>query len=219
MCRPDGRNAPWPAHRSLRKRPSAPPSPWSIPSLAALHRFPNLNRRVNTLLRFIGVANAALWLGSALFYTLAVEPTFGTSKMLNLLGGTHSTAALLILLERYFLVHYICGFVALVHLFAEWLYLGRPLTRFMLALIIGLLTLGIIGGGQLQPKLERLHVTQHLPDFSKEEKQRAARSYRIWDVVTYLLNLGLVVGTAVYMWRIVYPGENTRFFSLGKIRG
>lgn len=174
---------------------------------------------MNTVLRFIGIANAAVWLGSAFFFVFVVDPAFSTPKMLGLLDRTYSEAAVQLLLERYYLLHYICSFIALIHLFAEWLYLARPLTKFMLGLVLGLLGLGIFGGGQLQPRLETLHVTQHIEGPTKTEKQEAARSFQVWSRVADLLNFVIIIGVTLHLWRVVHPGESTRFFSLNKIRG
>ena len=39
------------------------------------------------VLRFIGVMNAALWFGAALFFTFAIAPAFSSPEMKRLLGG------------------------------------------------------------------------------------------------------------------------------------
>src|SRR5580765_2964401 len=108
-------------------------------------------------LRFIGIANAAVWFGSGDFFTLAVGPAFFSEGMINLFGGgnaqlgrAYAGAAAQVVLERYFLLQQICGGIALIHLLSEWIYMGRPLKRLTLCLLSGLLLLGFVAGYGLQ---------------------------------------------------------------------
>ncbi len=73
--------------------------------------------------------------------------------MIGLLTRPYAGAAAQILIERYFLFHELCGGVALAHLVAEWLYMGKPLQRLTLWLLLGIFALGLVGGHSLQPKL------------------------------------------------------------------
>ena len=97
-------------------------------------------------LRFVGVANAAMWFGASIFFTFSVGPAFFSDKMIGLLTRPYAGAAAQIVIERYFLFHELCGAVALVHLVAEWLYMGKPLQRLTLWLLLGILALGLVGG-------------------------------------------------------------------------
>ncbi|MDW8310218.1 MAG: hypothetical protein RMK20_12670, partial [Verrucomicrobiales bacterium] len=100
-------------------------------------------------LRFVGIANAAAWLGACLFYTLGVGPATLSADMQTLLGPRYfpyfAGAVGLILLKRYFQFHIVCASVALLHALAERFYLGRRLTRARLALLAALLVFGVAG--------------------------------------------------------------------------
>ncbi len=163
------------------------------------------------ILRFVGIANAAVWFGSGIFFTLAVGPAFFSDSMLNLLGRPHAGAAAQIVLERYFLLHQICGAVALVHLLAEWIYMGRPLKRLTLFLIGGLLILGFLGGYGLQPKLQALHRTMYAPGPSTEQREEAGKSFKTLHGVSQILNLVVMGGVLVYLWRVTTPTSSYRF--------
>ena len=89
-------------------------------------------------LRFIGTANAAVWFGAAVFFTLAAGPAIFSTEVQNLFGDAgfrfYAGGVALAVLKRYFIVQCACGIIALVHLWAEWLYLGRKASRITLAL-------------------------------------------------------------------------------------
>jgi hypothetical protein len=172
------------------------------------------------LLRFIGVVNAAVWFGAAAFFTFAVAPTFFTPEMKKLLGDIYGGLVAQLVLERYFMLHYWCGGVALLHLLAEWVYLGKALQRVMLWLLIGILGLGLLGGLWLQPKLKRLHQIKYGRSdlFTSAQKASATRSFRVWHGVSQAMNLLVLGGLVVYYWRTVHPNEGPRFVSATKFR-
>lgn len=169
-------------------------------------------------LRLIGIANAAIWFGSAVFFTFAVGPAFFSEGMINLLGPgnnevgrAYAGAAVQIVLERYFLFHQICGAVALIHLLAEWIYLGRPLRRLTLILLCSLLLLGFIGGYGLQPKLQALHRTMYGPGQTSGQRVAARKEFNLLHGVSQALNLFVMGGVLIYLWRVTTPPNSYRF--------
>ena len=164
-------------------------------------------------LRVLGIANAAVWFGAAIFFTFVVAPAFFSDKMLSLLGRPHAGAAAQIVLERYFLLHQICGGVALLHVVAEWLYMGKPLQRLTLWLLIGVYGLGLVGGYALQPRLQGLHRTMYGPGATDEQRQQATRSFNTLHGLAQVVNLVVMAGVAVYLWRVTVPGNSYRYRS------
>ena len=162
-------------------------------------------------LRILGIANAAVWFGGAIFFTFAVGPAFFSDKMLSLLGRPHAGAAAQIVLERYFLLHQVCGGVALLHVVAEWLYMGKPLQRLTLWLLIAIYSLGLIGGLGLQPRLQGLHRTIYGPGVTVEQRDQAKRSFKSLHTMSQLLNLVVTAGVALYLWRVTTPANGYRY--------
>jgi hypothetical protein len=162
-------------------------------------------------LRFVGIANAAVWFGSVIFFTLAVGPAFFSDSMLSLLGRPHAGAAVQIILERYFLLHQICGGIALVHLLAEWIYMRRPLKRLTLILLCGLLILGFVGGYRIQPKLQALHRTMYAPGSGTQQREEALKSFATLHGVSQILNFVVMCGVLIYLWRVTTPTSSYRF--------
>ncbi len=167
--------------------------------------------------------NAAVWLGAAIFHTLVAGPAVFSQDMQNLLGATgfpyYSVAISQILMARYFHLQVVCAVIALLHLAAEWLYLGRPAPKFWLGLLVGLFALSLAGSFWLGPRLDRLHRTQYVASLKPEDRAAAAKSFRVWHGVFEGINVLIIGGLAVYLWRVANPTDLPRFVSAVKFRG
>jgi hypothetical protein len=164
------------------------------------------------LLRIIGLANVAIWVGGAVFFTLAVGPAFFSDDMLRLLGRPHAGAAAQVVLERYFVMHQMCAGVALLHLVGEAVYLGRKIHRWTLWLLLGLLMGSLVGGYMIQPQLRALHLDMYRPESTAEEQEAATRSFKVLHGVSQLMNLLMVAGVVVYLVRLTKaPTEAPRY--------
>lgn len=170
------------------------------------------------LLRFLGLLNAAVWFGGVIFFTFAVGPAFFTDGMIQLLGRPHAGAAAQIVLERYFYLQQWCAGLALAHLIAEWLYMGRPLQRLTLLLLMFLFTVGIVGGHIMQPRMKELHLRMYAVQSPPPVKEAAGRSFRILHGTSMVLNLLVMGGVLVYLWQTSRPAINTRFASVNRFR-
>ena len=177
------------------------------------------------VIRFIGILNAAIWLGAGVF-VLAAQRAFFFGEVTAL--GLHPFwpgAMAELVLARYFNLQYICGVIAVAHLLAEWVYLGRPLHRATVALLIGLLVIGFAGGLWLQPKLKALHLVkysmseQYKPiSLPNEQRIEAANSFRTWHGVASVMNLIALAGLVAYFWRVIHPPDNLRFVGTPQFR-
>ena len=112
------------------------------------------------LLRFVGILNAAVWFGSAIFFTFGTGLVPFSQEMKSLLGQANypyfSGAIAQLLIARYFRFQVACAMIAVVHLLAEWLYLGKHPQKLQMGLLIGLASTVLIGGYWLQPKMKAL---------------------------------------------------------------
>jgi hypothetical protein len=173
------------------------------------------------LLRFVGVANAAVWFGASIFFTFSIGPAFFSTEMIDMirrLGGIDAEAAKAyagfvaeIVIKRYFVLHLICGIIALAHLVAEWLYMGKPLQRLTLWLLLGICAFGLMGGVIIQPKLQGFHRTLYSAGATPPQREQAHHSFRLWHAASQALNLVLITGVAVYLWRVSTPGSGYRY--------
>jgi|SRR3974390_1520354 hypothetical protein len=171
------------------------------------------------LLRVVGLFNAAIWFGAAVFFTFSVDPTSTSPEMKDLLGPKNSpffsVAVGQLLAGRYFQLFLVCSLVSMLHLLAEWLYLGRKPRRLWTFLLVALLFGGAVQAFWVDPILKDTHLTQ----FTRPQQREAAHhSYRIWHGIYEASNFLLLAGLGVYLWRVANPPDVTRFVGTPKFR-
>jgi len=168
-------------------------------------------------LKFVGLLNAAVWCGSAIFLMIGLPALFSpdlTSK-LTIIGVGFAAQSIV---ARYFVLQYWCAGIALAHLIGEWLYCGRPLWRFNLGLILVLLSLSLAGGLWMQPKMRSLHLAKYFGR-TTEQQQQAGRAFAVWHAGAETVNLFVMGALVLYLWRVSKEPEHPRFVSFSKIRG
>ncbi|MBU6399466.1 MAG: DUF4149 domain-containing protein [Verrucomicrobia bacterium] len=171
-----------------------------------------------TFLRLVGIFNAAIWFGAAAFFTFGVGPAFFAPDMINLVGRPRAGVAVQMILDRYFVVQHWCGVIALVHLVAEWLYTGRPLSKLTLSILVVMLGLGLAGHYGLQPRLNRLHLTMYGLRSTPEQAEQARRSFQTWHGFAQGLNLLMLVGMVYYLWQVSQPPAVSRFLRANRFQ-
>jgi hypothetical protein len=166
----------------------------------------------------LSVLNAAAWLGSLLFFTLAIGPAVFSADMLGFLPRAYAGAVAQVLLERYFLFHIICALVGLALLTAECLYAGRRFPRVTLVVLLSLLSLALIGGRVLQPRMKELHVVMYRPSSSPEQRAAAGKTFRLLHGVSQTVNVLAMLGLIFHLWDASHPQNAPRFFSINRFR-
>ena len=165
----------------------------------------------------MGILNAAVWCGSAIFLALGLPAVFSPElkKLLTPAGVGFAAEAVV---ARFFLLQYWCGVVALTHQVTEWLYCGRPLRRGSVALVLGMLLVSLAGGLWLQPKMRAWHATKYFGKTAALQTE-AAQSFAVWHAVSESANLVVIAGLVYYLWRVTLPADGPRLGGFGKIRG
>ena len=173
-------------------------------------------------LRWVGLLNAAVWFGAAVYFFFAVGPATSSPDLQRLIGSNNfpyfSVAIGQLLAERYFWVLLVCGLLSLVHLMAEWLYFGKYPSRYRVGLVLGLCLLGLARGAWLQPTVARAHQTRFAPQSRPEQKENAARTFVLWQKISRGTDFVLICGLALYLWGVGNPSDSTRFVPAGKFR-
>ena len=173
-------------------------------------------------LRFIGLLNAAVWFGAAVFFTFSSGRAPFSPEMKTLLGANNypyfSGAIAQIFIARYFKLQVICAVIAWLHLAAEWLYLGRSPQKTQLALLFALCLALFTGGYWLQPKLKALHAAKYGLHQRPEAREITDRSFRAWHGVSAGVNLLLVGALGGYLWGGANSSDEPRFVSAVKFR-
>lgn len=175
------------------------------------------------MLRLVGVANAAVWFGTAVFYTFWAAPVLASENAQAVLGTRnfpyYGGALSQLLLTRYLQVNLLCASVAALHFFAERLYLGRASKRIWTGVLMALFWVSLFGVLWMGPRMRELHQERHLVSRPPAQRQAADRSYRIWHGVFQGVNFFMLVGVGGLLWRATNPPDELRFVGSPKFRG
>ena len=173
-------------------------------------------------LRFIGFMNAAVWLGTAIFFTFGAEPACFSADMRGVLGITGESyypwAIAGVVMTRYYHVMLACSIVSLLHFLAEWMYMGRPSRRFSFGLLAALFVLLIICCNAIEPSMNRLN-RKHYTAAQVDDRESAGKSFRVLHLTTRILNVFMIGGLAFYAWRMGSPSDTLRFVRPVQFRG
>jgi hypothetical protein len=173
-------------------------------------------------LRALGLLNAAVWFGAAVFFSLVALPAIQSEETRTLLGPKNfpffSVALGQILAGRFFYLFSACSIVAVLHLVAEWLYLGRIPRRIWVGVLLTLFAIGIVSGSWLLPNLRESNVARHRAGVRPEQQEAAETAYATAATIFRLLNIALILGLGAYVWKVGNPPISTRFNSTSKFR-
>ena len=143
--------------------------------------------------------------------------------MKGLLGAANfpffSQAISQVIATRFFGLSLLCALLAMLHTGAEWLYFGKYPRRLWLILIFGLFLGGLVQVYGIQPKLKQLLLRQYSRASRPELRESAGRSFRAWHVVSTGVNLLLLGGLGVYLWRVANPPDEMRFVGASSFPG
>ena len=179
-------------------------------------------RAVIGFLRFVGLMNAAVWFGAAVFYCLGAGPALNSGTLRDLIGTNNypyfSFAIRDLVTTSFFHLHLACSAIALLYLMAEWLYFGKYPPKKWLAFIACIIFLGAVRGFWLQPRLRELHQAEHARQTRTEERQLATRAFGTWVAIAGYFDLVLAASLGFYTFRIANPSDPMRFVSATKFR-
>jgi hypothetical protein len=174
---------------------------------------------VSGFLRFVGIVNAAIWFGASIFFAGVVLPGIFSEDVHRLFGEEtaykyYAGGVAMALFGRFFVLQYLCGAVALLHLFAEKLYLGRAFPRLATSIAVGVLFLSLVGGLAVQPRLREFRQTMYSITASADQKAAAAHSFGVWHGASMAVNLVVLAGLLVYLTRMARSEESSRYGTL-----
>lgn len=174
------------------------------------------------ILRFIGILNAAIWLGGSVFFTFVAGQAPFSLEMKELLGPGYypyfSGAIAQIGIARFFSFQLACAIVALAHLGAEWLYQERRNRKFLLGLLATMLVFTLVADYWLLPKMQKLHRTKYAQNYSPAQREAAGRSFGLWHGISMTANLFMLGGMVIYLVQMSRPPETARFVSSSQFR-
>lgn len=170
-------------------------------------------------MRFVGIVNAAIWFGAGVFFALVALPGIFSEDLHKLFGEEtafkyYAGGMAMELFRRFFVLQYLCGFVALAHLCAEKLYLGRAFPRLATSIALGVLGISLIGGGIVQPRLRELRQTMYSTTATPEQKAAATHSFGLWHGTSMAVNFFVLAALLVYLVQVTRAEESSRYGTL-----
>lgn len=176
-------------------------------------------------LRFIGILNAAIWLGGSVYFTFVAGQVPFSDAMKDIFGGGKNPhiayyvgSIAQVGVARFFSFQVFCGIVALVHLSAEWLYQERRNRKPLVWMLGVMLAVTLLGKYALQPKMNELFRAKHAINYTPAQREVAGRSFAIWHGVSMTVNLFMLGGLMVYLVQMSRPPEVGRFVSTNQFR-
>jgi hypothetical protein len=191
-----------------------------ITGLAARLAFSNVHGVIG-FLRFIGILIAAIWVGAAVFLALGVEPALfshDTQRYLDRSYGYLSGVLVALIRTRFLYFSLGCGGLALVHLVAEWLSVGRPLRGLTFWLAMALVALALLNCAWMQSHLTSLHETRYRAA-TPALRQAAQGSLEKWRTASQVADWLMLGGLLLYLWRIASQPDASRFVGPLKFPG
>ena len=166
--------------------------------------------------------NAAVWLGTTVFFTLGANPACFSPAITEMFKANadsyYPNVIAQVVMARYYVISLACGVVALLHFIVKWLYLGRPPRKFSAGLVISLFAITLIGANLIRPQLVKLNKSRFFAT-QPIERQSAAKGFHILQTLETTFNFLMIGGLIVYTWRIATPSDTLRFVSPVQFRG
>jgi len=184
---------------------------------------------MTAFLRYLGILNAAIWLGAAVFLMIGLPAVFSQHFKDAIAKAGLERAPYLVpvpgwaaqlIFARFFILQYVCCGVALAHLLLECLYCGKALLQRNLGILVFLSGLALAGGLWMQPKLINLNSLKYYGTTAAIQ-QSADHSFKAWHGISEIGNLVAIGGLLYYLWRVTLATEPARYGSmnLDKVRG
>ena len=181
-------------------------------------------------LRFVGLFNAAVWVGGSIFFSFLAAPVFFTAEVTDFTPPPNNGLVAQAMLGRYFMLHYLCGTIASLHLLVEWLYSGGGFPRRAIAVVCVLLGLALISGKFISPKLSALHQQKYQFKLKSEgERQMIEKAeyeqsvvedakwkFDVWHGVSQVINLAMMILLTWRFWRLTHRNEQDGLSTFGQ---
>jgi Domain of unknown function (DUF4149) len=163
-------------------------------------------------LKFVGVLNAALWLGAIVFTSFVILPIFFSPEVTpGLVHKYYAGRIAQLVVQRLFWLQLICGLIALLHYGMEHLYAGKVLPRFAVSSVVAIVVLVAAGGFLLQPKMDRWHLVKYATNTQPAQRAEAAKKFGLWHGVSQIGNLLILAGVFVHFVRQANAPTPTKF--------
>jgi len=167
------------------------------------------------VLRFLGLMNAAVWLGGVVYFSAAGIRTVFQPSIRALFHEYYVGTVAQALQASYFRFQVVCAAVAIVHLLLLWWLRPRHVQRPLATIVAIMSALVVLTAFVIQPQMKSLFETKHrAPTWAQRET--AATRFRVWHGVSQGFNLLILGGLVFYVWRMAAPADEVKFLTTQK---
>lgn len=166
---------------------------------------------MHNLLRFLTLLNAAVWIGTGIFFTFLVGPAFFSQEVAAFLPRPYVERLAEIMVGRYYLVFLGCAIASMVLVVADYLHTGRLPAAGSLVVLLLLLGVAITSQFWLVPKLNTLHRVKYSSVATPEQKLEAQESFRRFHGLSQGGNLMGLIALGFYFWGVSRPLFSPRY--------
>ena len=174
-------------------------------------------------IRFIGIFNIAVWTGGSVFFSFLAGKVFFSPEVTQFTPPPYNGLVAQAMLERFFLLHYICGIFAISHLLLEWFIKQGAFPKRPVSYIGILLLLALLGGKLISPNLNVWYQQKYqfqiksegeppmieFKPYSKEIRQDAKLKFNIWHGISQTVNLIMLIMLTYHFWKLIYPSNSS----------
>lgn len=164
---------------------------------------------MQSALRFVGVLNAAIWLGATVFFTVGAGPAIFSDEMAAFTHASHRARIAEILIARLFVLQQVCGLIALALLLVEFVRAGRLIRRLPLAVVSGLFVVSLVSGFWLVPKMHSLQRVRYSAVSTPQQQAAAARTFNALHGLSQTMNLFVIAGLLFHLAQVTRLPQDT----------
>lgn len=168
-------------------------------------------REVQSALRFLGVFNAAIWLGATVFFTVGAGPAIFSEDAAAFLPRPYRARIAELVIARLFALQQVCGLVALGLLLVEFIQAGRLVRRLSLGVVSALFLTSLLSGYWLAPKMHALQQIRYSARATPVEIATATRSFNLLHGLSQALNLFVLAGLLFHLAQAARPPDTPRW--------
>ena len=158
-------------------------------------------------LRTLQLAVVAVWLGASIFLTFFVGPALFSPEVLQVIPKYHAGRVAQVILGRFFWLQLACGSVALLISLIGWAYGGVRQRPWATMVLLGIVSVVMVLGQTLPPRMERWHAIQYAPNTTPIQKGEAQASFRRLHGVSQVANLVVLIGVTLYFLQLTRPTQ------------
>ncbi len=158
-------------------------------------------------LRTLQLAVVAAWLGASIFLTFFVGPALFSPEVLKVIPKYHAGRVAQVILGQFFWLQLTCGSAAILLSLVGWAFGGTRERTWVALLLVAIVSVVVVAGQTLPPRMERWHAIQYAPNTTPAQKTEAQAAFRRLHGFSQIANLAVMLGVTLYFLQLARPAQ------------